>query len=324
MPVFIINRLMQAFGVILVMSVLVFVGLYLIGDPTSMLVSPEATEIERQAVRQALGLDQAVWVQYLTFLGNAVQGDFGRSFLTGQSAIQLIIERMPATVELVVVAMSFSVAIGVPLGIIAGLRPKAASSKAIMTGSILGFSLPNFWIGLMLIMFFAVYLGILPASGRGETVNVAGVSLSIFTADGWRHLALPALTLGLSKAALIIRVTRAATREILPMDYIKFARAKGLRSSRILRVHLLKNILIPIVTVAGLEFGQAMAFAVVTESVFSWPGMGKLLIDSIITLDRPVVVAYLILMVFFLVMLNLVIDILYIVIDPSAREKVKD
>lgn len=324
MPVFIINRLMQAVGVILVMSMLVFVGLYMIGDPTSMLVSPEATEIERQALRSALGLDQSVWIQYLTFLGNAVQGNFGRSFLTGQSAVQLIIERMPATVELVVVAMSFAVAIGVPLGIIAGLRPKAVSSKAIMTGSILGFSLPNFWIGLMLIMLFAVYLGVLPASGRGDTVEVAGISLSILTADGWRHLALPALTLGLSKAALIIRVTRAATREILPMDYIKFARAKGLRSSRILRVHVLKNILIPIVTVAGLEFGQAIAFAVVTESVFSWPGMGKLLIDSIITLDRPVVVAYLILMVFFLVMLNLVIDIIYIVIDPSAREKVKD
>ncbi|WP_339763269.1 ABC transporter permease [uncultured Hoeflea sp.] len=324
MPVFIINRLMQAVGVILVMSMLVFVGLYMIGDPTSMLVSPEATEIERQALRSALGLDQSVWIQYLTFLGNAVQGNFGRSFLTGQSAVQLIIERMPATVELVVVAMSFAVAIGVPLGIIAGLRPKAVSSKAIMTGSILGFSLPNFWIGLMLIMLFAVYLGVLPASGRGDTVEVAGISLSILTADGWRHLALPALTLGLSKAALIIRVTRAATREILPMDYIKFARAKGLRSSRILRVHVLKNILIPIVTVAGLEFGQAIAFAVVTESVFSWPGMGKLLIDSIITLDRPVVVAYLILMVFFLVMLNLLIDIIYIVIDPSAREKVKD
>ncbi|KAA9383409.1 ABC transporter permease [Neorhizobium galegae] len=324
MPVFIINRLFQALGVILVMSVLVFVGLYLIGDPTSMLVSPEATEIERQALRKALGLDQSIWVQYLTFLENAVQGDFGRSFLTGQPALQLIIERMPATVELVIVAMTFSVLVGVPLGILAGLRPKAPSSKAIMTGSILGFSLPNFWIGLMLIMLFAVYLGVLPASARGETVSVGPVALSILTVDGWQHLALPALTLGLAKAALMIRVTRAATREVLPMDYIKFARAKGLRPSRILNVHLLKNILIPIITVAGLEFGQAIAFAVVTESVFSWPGMGKLLIDSIITLDRPVVVAYLIMMVFFLVILNLVVDILYMAIDPGAREKVRD
>lgn len=324
MHVFIINRLLQALVVILVMSVLVFVGLYLIGDPTSMLVSPEATEIERDAVRQSLGLDQSIWIQYLTFFEQAVRGNFGNSFLTGQPAMQLILQRMPATVELVVFAMTISVLVGVPLGIIAGLRPKAATSKAIMTGSILGFSLPNFWIGLMLIMMFAVYLGVLPASGRGETVQVGPIALSIFTIDGLQHLLLPALTLALSKAALVIRVTRAATREILPMDYIKFARAKGVRESRILRVHLLKNILIPIVTVAGLEFGQAIAFAVVTETVFSWPGMGKLLIDSIITLDRPVVVAYLVLMVFFLVMLNLVIDILYTTIDPSAREKVRD
>lgn len=324
MPVFIINRLFQAVGVILVMSILVFVGLYMIGDPTSMLVSPEATEAERQVVRQTLGLDHSIWFQYLTFFRQALVGNFGNSFLTGQPAMQLIIERMPATVELVVLAMTLSLVIGVPLGILAGLRPKATSTKVIMTGSILGFSLPNFWIGLMLIMLFAVYLGVLPASGRGETLAVGPVSLSLLTLDGLQHMVLPALTLGLAKAALIIRVTRAATREILPMDYIKFARAKGLKQSRILRVHLLKNILIPVVTVAGLEFGQAIAFAVVTETVFSWPGMGKLLIDSIVTLDRPVVVAYLVLMVFFLVMLNLLIDILYMVIDPSAREKVRD
>lgn len=324
MPVYVINRLFQSIGVILVMSVLVFVGLYLIGDPTAMLISPEATEIERQALRHTLGLDQSIWVQYFMFLAAALQGNFGRSFLTGQPALQLIIERMPATLELVTVAMSFALIIGVPLGILAGLRPKATSSKAIMTGSILGFSLPNFWIGLMLIMLFSVYFGILPATGRGNTLNIGPVSLSILTLDGWRHLALPALTLGMSKAALIIRVTRAATREVLPMDYIKFARARGLRPSRILRVHLLKNILIPIMTVTGLEFGQAIAFAVVTESVFSWPGMGKLLIDSIITLDRPVVVAYLIMMVFFLVVLNLIVDVLCASIDPSAQEKVRD
>ncbi|MET3926656.1 ABC transporter permease [Devosia sp. 2618] len=324
MPVFILNRLMQAAGAILIMSILVFVGLYLVGDPTSMLVSPEATDLERDAVRQSLGLDQPIWVQYLTFAGNALRGDFGRSFLTGQPAMQLIFERMPATFELVVVAMGFAVLVGVPLGMLAGLRPKAISSKAVMTTSILGFSLPNFWIGLMLIMLFSVYLGVLPASGRGEVVRLGNISLSVLTADGWRHLILPALTLGLAKAALIIRVTRAATREVLPMDYIKFARAKGLRSPRILRVHLLKNILIPIITVAGLEFGQAVAFAVVTETVFSWPGMGKLLIDSIITLDRPVVVAYLVLMVGFLITLNLLIDIVCMLIDPTAREKVRD
>lgn len=324
MPVFVINRLLQAVGVILVMSVLVFVGIYLVGDPTTMLVSPEATELERDAIRESFGLDKPVLVQYLTFFGDAVSGDFGRSFLNGQPALELIFQRMPATLELATVAMSFALIVGVPLGMIAGIKPDAPVSRGIMAGSILGFSLPVFWIGMVLIMLFAVYLGVLPASGRGQTVSVGPLELSVLTLDGWRHLILPALTLGIVKAALIVRVTRAATCEVLPMEYIKFARAKGIRRPRILRVHLLKNILIPIITVAGLEYGQVIAFAVVTETVFSWPGMGKLLIDSIITLDRPVVVAYVLIMVFFLVMLNLVVDLTYMAIDPSAREKVRD
>jgi peptide/nickel transport system permease protein len=248
-----------------------------------------------------------------------VRLDFGRSFLTGQPAMGLILERMPATLELACVAMLLAVLVGVPLGMWAGLKPRALSTRGIMTGSVLGFSLPNFWVGLMLIMVFAVGLGWMPASGRGDTVLFGPLDLSILTFDGWRSLVLPALTIAIAKAALIIRVTRAATRESLPMDYIKFARAKGLAWGRILRVHLLKNILIPIVTISGLEFGQVVAFAVVTETVFAWPGMGKLLLDSIITLDRPVVVAYLILIVFFLVMLNLIVDILYSVLDPRVR-----
>jgi peptide/nickel transport system permease protein len=252
-------------------------------------------------------------------MSHAVRLDFGKSFLTGQSAMGLILERMPATLELACVAMLLSIVIGVPLGIWAGLKPQALSTRGIMTGSILGFSLPNFWVGLMLIMVFAVYLGWLPAGGRGATVMVGRLDLSVLTLDGWSRLLLPACTIALAKTALIIRVTRAATREALPMDYIKFARAKGVAWGRILRVHLLKNILIPIVTVCGLEFGQVMAFAVVTETIFAWPGMGKLLLDSIITLDRPVVVAYLILIVFFLVMLNLAVDILYTVLDPRVR-----
>lgn len=246
MLVFVINRILQAIGVLAVMSVLVFVGIYLIGDPTSMLVSAEATELERDAVRGALGLDRPVWVQYFSFVGNAVQGDFGRSFLTGQPALHLILERMPATFELVIVAMGFAVLVGVPLGIIAGLRPAAPLSRGIMAFSILGFSLPTFWIGLMMIMLFAVHLGLLPASGRGAAVTVGPLELSLLTLDGWRHVALPALTLGLAKAALLIRVTRAATREVLPLDYIKFARAKGLPNRRILGVHLLKNMAVGI------------------------------------------------------------------------------
>ncbi|AMG86613.1 ABC transporter permease [Bordetella parapertussis] len=315
----IIRRLLQTVVVMLVMSALVFAGIYMVGDPVSMLASPEATEAQRSAIRVSLGLDQPLWKQYLIFMGQAVRGDFGNSFLTGEPAMRLILERMPATLELACVAMLLSVLIGVPLGIRAGLKPKAPASRVIMTGSVLGFSLPNFWVGLMLIMIFAVTLGWLPASGRGQTVSVAGLSLSVLTLDGWASLILPAATIALAKCAMIIRVTRAATRESLPQDYIKFARAKGLPEKRVLGVHLLKNILIPIVTVAGLEFGQVVAFAVVTETVFSWPGMGKLLIDSIINLDRPVVVAYLLLIVFFLVMLNLVVDIIYTVLDPRVR-----
>ena len=315
----IIRRLLQTGVVMLVMSALVFGGIYLVGDPVAMMASPEATEPQREAIRQSLGLHLPIWQQYLIFIGKAVHGDFGNSFLTGEPAMRLILDRMPATLELAVVAMLLSVLIGVPLGILAGLKPQAPGSRVIMTGSVLGFSLPNFWVGLMLIMVFAVTLGWLPAGGRGPTVTLGGLQLSVLTPQGWAALVLPAATIALAKCATIIRVTRAATREALPMDYIKFARAKGLTESRILRVHLLKNILIPIVTVAGLEFGQVVAFAVVTESVFSWPGMGKLLIDSIINLDRPVVVAYLLLIVFFLVMLNLLVDIVYTVLDPRVR-----
>ncbi|WP_313624639.1 ABC transporter permease [Achromobacter sp.] len=315
----IVRRLLQTIVVMLVMSALVFAGIYMVGDPVSMLASPEATEAQRAAISASLGLDQPLWRQYLIFMSQAVRGDFGNSFLTGEPAMHLILERMPATVELACVAMLLSVLIGVPLGILAGLKPVAAGSRAIMTGSVLGFSLPNFWVGLMLIMVFAVMLGWVPAGGRGATVSIGSLQLSVLTFEGWRSLALPAATIAIAKCAMIIRVTRAATREALPMDYIKFARAKGLSEKRVLGVHLLKNILIPVVTVAGLEFGQVMAFAVVTETVFSWPGMGKLLIDSIINLDRPVVVAYLLLIVFFLVMLNLVVDIIYTVLDPRVR-----
>ncbi|AVO49603.1 ABC transporter permease [Melaminivora suipulveris] len=319
MLAFIIRRLLQALLVMAVMSGLVFVGLYVVGDPVSMMASPEATELERDAIRANFGLDKPLLEQYAIFMSRAVRLDFGKSFLTGQSAMGLILERMPATLELAIVSMLLAGLVGVPLGVWAGLKPEALSTRGIMTGSVLGFSLPNFWVALMLIMVFAVYLGWLPASGRAPAVALGPFETSLLSWEGWRRILLPACTIALAKGALIIRVTRAATREALPMDYIKFARAKGLSWSRILRVHLLKNILIPIVTVFGLEFGQVVAFAVVTETIFAWPGMGKLLLDSIITLDRPVVVAYLILIVFFLVMLNLVTDILYSVLDPRVR-----
>lgn len=316
----IIRRLLQTIVVVLVMSALVFAGIYLVGDPVSMLASPEATEAERELIRQSLGLNLPLWHQYFIFLGKAaIHLDFGNSFLTGEPAMRLILERMPATLELATVAMSLSVLIGVPLGIYAGLNPESFGARSVMTSSVLGFSLPNFWVGLMLIMVFAVLLGWLPAGGRGPVEAFGPIQLSIFSWAGWQRLILPVATIAAAKCALIIRVTRAATRECLPLDYIKFARAKGLSERRVLGVHLLKNILIPIVTIGGLEYGQVFAFAVVTETVFSWPGMGKLLIDSIITLDRPVVVAYLMLTVVFLALLNLVVDIVYTLLDPRVR-----
>lgn len=319
MLVFIIRRLMQAALVVVVMSVLVFVGIYMIGDPLSILASPEATELDREAIARALGLDQPLWLQYWRFVGSAFIGEFGKSFVFGQPAMALVIERMPATLELAFTATILAVVIGLPLGLYAGLRHEGFGARAIMAGSIFGFSLPNFWVGLMLIMIFAVQLGWLPASGRGPTVDVLGLQLSIFSAKGWQHIALPAITLALSKCALIIRLARATAREVMLMDYVKFARAKGLSERRVIGVHLLKNILVPVVTVTGLELGALIAFAVVTETIFSWPGMGKLLIDSITQLDRPVIVAYLIMVVFILVVINLVVDILYSVLDPRVR-----
>lgn len=315
----ILRRLFQTAIAVLLMSALVFSGLYLVGDPISMLASPEASELERTVIRQHLGLDQPLWRQYIIFLSQAIHLDFGTSFLNGESAMRLILERMPATLEIATLAMLLSLLLGVPLGIYAGLYPNGLGARSVMASSILGFSLPNFWVGLMLIMVFAVMLGWLPAGGRGPTQSFGPIELSVFTWAGLKHVLLPATTIAVAKCALIIRVTRAATRECLPQDYIKFARAKGLKEKRVLGVHLLKNILIPIITIGGLEYGQIIAFAVVTETVFSWPGMGKLLIDSIVTLDRPVVVAYLMLTVLLLALLNLLVDLLYTVLDPRVR-----
>jgi peptide/nickel transport system permease protein len=248
-----------------------------------------------------------------------LRGDLGRSFAHGVPALDLIMTRMPATLELAVVAVLIAVALGIPLGLIAGLKPDGWVAKTIMAVSILGFSLPTFWVGLMLIMLFAVFLGWLPSNGRGETVDVLGVPLSVLTRDGWAHLLLPAVNLALFKLSLLIRLTRAGVREAMSMDYVKFARAKGLSGARIVGVHVLKNIMIPIVTVIGLEFGSVVAFAVVTESVFAWPGMGKLLIDSINVLDRPVIVAYLLVIVSLFVLINLLVDIAYSALDPRVR-----
>ena len=319
MLAYVARRLLQSLAVLLVMSLLVFVGVYAIGNPVDILINPQADQAEIERVTKALGLDQPVWVQYWHFLANALAGDLGKSFAANVPAIQLILQRMPATVELALTAMVIAIVLGLPLGLWAGLKPDSVAAKAIMAGSILGFSLPTFWVGLMLIMVFSVQLGWLPSTGRGQTVEVLGMHLSILTWDGIRHILMPALNLALFKLALLIRLTRAGTREAMLQDYVRFARAKGLTEERVVRVHVLKNILIPIVTVVGLEFGSVLAFAIITETIFAWPGMGKLLIDSINVLDRPVIVAYLLIIVFIFVVINLAVDVLYSALDPRVR-----
>jgi peptide/nickel transport system permease protein len=319
MLVFIIRRGLQSVVVLAAMSLLVFVGVYAIGNPIDILINPQADQQDRERAIHALGLDQPLWAQYLSFLHGALTGDLGRSFVHSTSALGLILERMPATMELAFAAMLIAVIIGIPLGLWAGLRPNGVAGRTIMAGSILGFSLPTFWVGLMLIMVFAVFLGWLPSNGRGETVDVLGVPVSFLTVDGLRHLVMPATNLALFNVALLIRLTRAGAHEALLQDYVKFARAKGLTHARVIGVHVLRNILIPIVTVVGLQFGSLIGFAIVTESVFAWPGMGKLLIDSINLLDRPVIVAYLLVIVTFFIAINLLVDLLYSALDPRVR-----
>ena len=319
MTVFIIRRLLQSLGVLLATSVIVFLGVFAIGNPADILIAADATQAERQAAIIALGLDRPLVEQYWIFLSNALQGDFGRSFVFNQPAISLILARLPATLELAFIALLIALIAGIPLGLIAGLKPQSLVDETIMTGSILGFSLPNFWQGMMLIMIFSVWLGWLPAGGRGDTTQFLGVTTSLLNWDGIAHLILPATNLALFNLALVIRLTRTGVREIMPLDFIKFARAKGLSERRIVLVHALKNIMIPVVTVVGMEFGSIIAFAVVTETIFSWPGIGKLLIDSIMLLDRPVVVSYLLVVVFMFIVINLLVDIAYSLLDPRIR-----
>ena len=319
MLVFLIRRCTQSIVVLFVMSLLVFVGVYAIGNPIDILINPQADQQDRERAIEALGLDKPLWLQYLTFLRGALTGDLGRSFVHSTSALGLVLHRMPATLELALCAMVIAIVLGIPLGLWAGLRPTGAAGRTIMAGSILGFSLPTFWVGLMLIMVFSVILGWLPSNGRGETVDLLGVPVSFLTLDGLRHLAMPATNLALFNIALLIRLTRAGAHEALLQDYVKFARAKGLSNRRVIGVHVLRNILIPIVTVVGLQFGSLIAFAIVTESVFAWPGMGKLLIDSINLLDRPVIVAYLLVIVTVFIVINLAVDVLYSALDPRVR-----
>jgi peptide/nickel transport system permease protein len=313
------QRIFQATIVVLIMTVIVFIGLNVIGNPVDILISPQADQADRARQIALLGLDQPLWKQYVDFLVNALHGNLGNSFVFRASALQIILERAPATIELAFGAIFLSIVIGIPLGLYAGFRPTSLSGRLIMAGSVLGFSLPTFWVGVMFILIFSVNLGWLPSSGRGDTVEVFGVGWSFLTLDGLKHMLLPTLNLAIGNIALVLRLTRSGVRENISMDYVKFARAKGIAPKRIVFVHILRNLLIPIVTVTGLDFGRLVAFAIITENIFAWPGMGKLIIDSIAVLDRPVIVAYLIMIVLLFVTINLVVDVLYTILDPRIR-----
>jgi peptide/nickel transport system permease protein len=316
---FLLRRLGAALLAMWAMSAVVFLGIFAIGNPIDVLINPAADQVTVAETVARYGLDRPWWEQYGRFLAGLVQGDLGRSFVFDQPALALILTKFPATLELALAAMVIAVAIGLPLGMFAGLRPDSALARLVMAGSILGFSLPTFWVGLMLILFFSVDLGWLPSGGRGETVELFGIAWSFPTLDGLAHLILPAFNLALFKLSLIIRLTRAGVRETMLQDFVRFARAKGLHPARVVGVHALRNILIPIVTVIGLELGSVVAFAVVTETIFSWPGMGRLVIESIQTLDRPVMVAYLMLVVAMFITINLAVDLVNAALDPRVR-----
>lgn len=317
---FVIQRLLQAVIVMLVMSMLVFIGVYAIGNPIDVLISPDVTQQIRLETIARYGFDRPLYEQYFTFLRRLLQGDLGRSFVFNMPVMDLILSRLPATLELTLAAVISATLIGVPLGIYAGYRPDGLAARIIMAASVIGFSVPTFWIGLVLILTFAVQLGWLPAGGRGETVTVFGVPWSFLTLNGLSHLVLPALNLALFKFALMVRLSRAGTREVMLTDTVKFARAAGESEWTILRRHVLWLIAIPIVTVFGLELGSTLAFAVVTETIFSWPGLGKLIIDSIQSLDRPVMVAYLVLVSMLFIFINFAVDIAYVALDPRLRK----
>ncbi len=315
---YLVTRIFQLVLVLFVVSVLVFSFTSVMGNPVYLMVRENATEEEIQAVVEYLGLDKPLLVQYGIFVKNALKGDFGMSYMYHQPALRLITERFPATLEIVIVAMLLSALIGIPLGVFSGAYPNKISSKIIMSLSIAGISLPSFWVGMVMIFFFSLSLGILPVSGRGDVGILFGIKTSLATANGWRHIVLPAITLALGNIATILRLTRAGMQENIRQDYVKFARAKGVSRRKVLFGHALKNTMIPVVTIFGLQLGSLIAFTTITETIFAWPGMGKLLIDAINSADRPIIAAYILFVAVMFVFINFIVDILYTVIDPRV------
>lgn len=299
-----------------VVSIIVFVFTSVMGNPVFLMVRENASAEEIAAVSAYLGLDKPLYVQYWIFVKNALQGNFGQSYMYHLPALMLIIERLPATLDIVAVAMVLSVVIGIPLGVLSGAYPKSRFSKSVMAASIAGISMPSFWTGMVMIYFFGLVAGVLPVSGRGEVGTVFGVTTSLATADGWAHIILPSITLALGNVATIIRLTRAGMQENMRQDYVKFARAKGVSTRKVLFGHALKNTLIPVVTVFGLQLGNLIAFTTITETIFAWPGIGKLLVDAVTSADRPIIAAYILFVAIMFVFINFIVDLLYIFIDP--------
>jgi len=319
MLAFVLRRLLQAIVVMLTVAFLAFMLFQHVGDPVTSLLGQDATKEQKDRLRQELGLDQPFPVQFAAFVGNAVKGEFGISLRQGRKVSSLIADRFPATFELALVAAVMALLIGIPLGVYAALRRGRFGAQLAMAVSLLGVSLPTFLIGILLILVFSVFLGWLPSFGRGDTVQIGTWSTGLLSADGLQHLILPALTLAVFQLALIMRLVRAEMLEVLRTDYIKFARARGLQDRAVYFGHALKNTLVPVITITGLQLGGLIAFAIVTETVFQWPGMGLLFIQAVQFADVPVMAAYLCLIALIFVLINLAVDLLYFAVDPRLR-----
>jgi peptide/nickel transport system permease protein len=320
MLVFMLRRMFQAALVMLVVAFIAFMLFQYVGDPVLFMLGQDATPEKVRELRQELGLDQPFVVQFGHFVFNAVQGDFGISLRQGAKVSTLIAERLPATLELAVCAAVIALSVGIPMGVFAALRPRHIMTRMFMTLSLLGVSLPTFLIGILLILVFAVWLGWLPSFGRGQVVQWGTWSTGLLTRDGWLHLILPALTLAIFQLTLIMRLVRAEMLEVLRTDFIKFARARGLPERTIHYGHALRNTLVPVITITGLQLGSLIAFAIITETVFQWPGMGLLFIQAVSHADIPVMAAYLCLISLIFVTINLVVDMLYLLVDPRLKE----
>jgi len=320
MLTYLTRRLIQGVIVLLAVSFVCFIIFRYMGDPVIAMAGQYATAAERDEIRQIFGLDQPPHVQYWRFLTNALHGNFGISYETRLPALGLIVERIPASAELAASAMVFAFTVGVGLGVLVSANPRSWLSRAVMAGSLGGISIPTFLIGIVLIMVFAVQFGILPPFGRGETVNLGDWwSTNFLSMDGLQHLILPAFTLGMYQLAVLLRLTRSGMREVLTTEYIETAWAKGLSPARVVFKHALRNVLIPVVTVAGLQFGDLIAFSLVTETIFQWPGLGNLLLTSLYESDQPVIVTYISLVAVFILTINIVVDLLYALLNPKIR-----